>query len=49
MNTRIAWAALLALVGDNAHPVSQSLYENLLAGGLTVETIRPEDFLVALL
>ena len=30
-----ARAALLALVGDNAHPVSQSLYENLLAGGLT--------------
>jgi Cu2+-exporting ATPase len=29
-----ARAALLALVRDNSHPVSQSLYENLRAGGL---------------
>ncbi len=29
-----ARAALLALVSDNAHPVSQSLYENLLTAGL---------------
>jgi Cu2+-exporting ATPase len=30
-----ARAALLALVRDNSHPVSQSLYENLLAANLT--------------
>ncbi len=35
----VARSALLALVHDNPHPVSQSLYENLLARGLDVGVV----------
>ncbi len=39
----VAREALLALVRDNPHPVSQSLLENLLTGGETGRANRPDE------